>query len=127
MMRFAPPLHPDDELALRAMRQRLSKPCWRVVEIAKQAGMPYARAWRAKNRLFKLGYVMTDGLGNVYPRWERVIWPHRAQVSELLGVEPEVFVPPGRWQRFVERWGPYVGVSWEGKSCGGSSSACSTR
>ena len=115
MIQWVAPLHPDDEVALRAMRQRLSKPSWRVFEIARQAEMPYARAWRAKNRLFKLGYVMVDGLGNVYPRWERVIWPHRAQVSlPMADVEPETFAPPGRLQRLVERWGGHFGMSWEG-------------
>ncbi len=108
---FSEPLHPDEETVLRAMRQRKGVSWWRAIDLSKQACLPYGRAWRALQRLHRRGYVRRDMLAHWQPQWDKVVWPHRAQVC-LDTVDLETFTPPSWLQRFVERWGPYFGASW---------------
>ena len=115
MIQWVAALHPDEEAALRAMRQRLAVADWRCKDVADQAQLPYARIWRALVRLQRRGYVHQDLLRRWRVSWERVALPHRAQVS-LGRWEPdqEPWAQPAAWERVLDWVLRHFGGSWEG-------------
>ena len=82
-------LHPDEERVLRAMRESRDTPRWRCVDVAREADLPYRRAWAALQRLHSRGYCRRDLSAHWWPEWRAVVLPHRAQVSlEVIDNEP---------------------------------------
>lgn len=105
-------LHRDDELILAAMRTRRSVRSWRVADIAKIAGLPYGRAWRACGRLQLWGYVERDSLRRCWPRWDRLALNHRLAVVEAEDeIEAEV-EPEPRWVRILRSVLAHLGGTW---------------
>ena len=110
-------LHPDEEVVLRAMRQRRGVSVWRCKDVSLQARLPYGRAWRALVRLQRRGYAHQDLLRRWWVAWDRVALPHRAQVS-LRALEPDQgpWIEPTWWERALDRVLRHFGGSWEEKA-----------
>lgn len=105
-------LHGDDELVLAAMwRVRVVQGDWRVVDLAKSSGLPYARAWRACNRLQVWGYIERDGLRRWHALWSRLALNHRLGVVEVAG-QSEVAEPEPRWVRILRSVLAHLGGEW---------------
>ena len=110
---FTTPLHPDEELVLRALRSEMERVEWRACEVARAASLPYQRAWLAMNRLHGRGYVRRDLLARWWVSWESVDLPHRAQVSIDLLEPGERWLSPSRWERLLDWVLRHFGGSWE--------------
>ncbi len=103
VLQFAEELHPDEEAVLRAMRQRMHVSIWRCKDVSEQAELPYGRAWRALVRLQRRGYAHQDLLRRWVVLWDRVVLPHRAQVSlSVLEPDQEPWVQPAAWERALD-------------------------